>query len=601
MNAARLAYDACVLSSRFFRRLFLPYLLLLCAATGAVGLFAALRLRTTYFQETRQSLSREAALVWQLAAPLIESGDAPGVERLVQKLHDPLRYRLTIIAGDGRVLGDNEADPSRMENHLNRPEVVEALAQGEGSAVRHSDTIDTDLLYVARRESTSDGSRIFVRCAVHLSDLDHQLRVVYGAIAAMSLVAMCVAAALCFYLVSVSSEPVREVAAFANALSRGELNRRFHPSGGGEIGTLSTSLNTMAESLSGLIQQTANDRAELSAILASMSEGVIAADRSQRILLANEKAAELLDFDGAGAIGKALWEVLRVEPILRAATAALAGEEVSAFPVSPMMGRHLEITIRQYPQMGRATGIVIVAHDTTRSVRYQELRKEFVANVSHELRTPLTVIKGFTETLQDGALRDPEKGMQFLATISKHVDQLTNLVNDLLELSRLEGSPELPRPVSVDIPALARRITELLLPAAQKKKQTLRLESAVNLPRVLGNPDYIDRAIANLVDNAIKYTQEGGTIGVTVGQEDFEVFVEVADNGLGIPTDDIPRIFERFYRVDRSRSREMGGTGLGLSIVKHVAQVHGGGIDVYSTPGAGSRFRLHFPIPAEPS
>lgn len=590
-----------MLSSRFFRRLFLPYLLLLCVATGSVGFFAALRLRTTYLEQTRQSLSRQAELLWDLASPKIESGDLAGVEQLVQSLHDPVRYRLTIIAGDGKVLGDNEADPGRMENHLNRPEVAEALARGEGSAVRHSDTIDTDLLYVARRETTADGKSFFVRCAVHLSDLDRELRVVYAAIGAISLLAMCVAAALCYYLASVHSEPVREVAAFANALSRGELNRRFHPSGGGEIGTLTTSLNTMAESLSELIEQTTNDRAELSAILASMSEGVIAADRSQRILLANEKAAELLDFDAAGAIGKALWEVLRIEPILRAATDALAGEEMRAFPVSPTMGRHLEITVRQYPLTGRPTGIVIVAHDTTRSVRYQELRKEFVANVSHELRTPLTVIKGFTETLQEGALRDPEKGPQFLATINKHVDQLTNLVNDLLELSRLEGSPELPRPVSVDVSALARRITELLLPAAQKKKQTLRLESGVNLPRVLGNPDYIDRAIANLVDNAIKYTQEGGTIGVTVGSNDSEVFVEVADNGLGIPADDIPRIFERFYRVDRSRSREMGGTGLGLSIVKHVAQVHGGGIDVSSTPGAGSRFRLHFPIPTEPA
>jgi two-component system phosphate regulon sensor histidine kinase PhoR len=264
------------------------------------------------------------------------------------------------------------------------------------------------------------------------------------------------------------------------------------------------------------------------------------------------------------------------------------------------MGRHLEITVRPYPLTGSPTGIVIVAHDTTRSVRYQELRKEFVANVSHELRTPLTVIKGFTETLQDGALRDPEKGMKFLATISKHVDQLTNLVNDLLELSRLEGSPELPRPVSIDVGLLARRVTDLLLPAAQKKNQTLRLETRSNMPRVLGNPDYIDRAIANLVDNAIKYTHEGGTISVTAGQRNEDVFVEVADNGLGIPADDIPRIFERFYRVDRSRSREMGGTGLGLSIVKHVAQVHGGSIDVSSTPGAGSKFRLYFPIPHEP-
>ena len=588
-----------MLSSRFFRRLFLPYLLLLCAATGSVGFFTALRFRASYLEQRQQSLSRQADLVWALALPKIESGDLAAVRQLVWQLHEPLRCQLTIFAGDGRVLADNEANPNSLQNALNQPEVADALTRGEGEAVRGSDTFDGEVLYVAQREKTADGKPFIVRCAAHLAYLDRELRVVYGASGAISLAAMCVAAALCFYLASLHAEPVREVAAFANALSRGELNRRFHPSGGGEIKTLTTSLNTMAESLSGLIAQTANDRAELSAILASMSEGVIAADRSQRILLANEKAAELLDFNAEGAIGKPLWEVLRIEQILRTATETLAGQETRAFPVSPTMGRHLEITVRQYPLTGRPTGIVIVAHDTTRSVRYQELRKEFVANVSHELRTPLTVIKGFTETLQDGALRDPEKSVQFLATISKHVDQLTNLVNDLLELSRLEGSPELPRPVSVDVGTLARRVTELLLPAAQKKKQTLRLEAGANMPKVLGNPDYIDRAIANLIDNAIKYTQEGGTISVTAGRHDDDVFVEVADNGLGIPADDIPRIFERFYRVDRSRSREMGGTGLGLSIVKHVAQVHGGGIDVSSAPGAGSKFRLYFPIPAE--
>ena len=584
-------------SSGYFRRLFLPYLLLLCAAMGAVGFLAALRLRTSYLEQAAGGLSRDAALVWTLAQPAVDGGDLAGLQKAVQKVHGPLGCRLTVIAGDGAVLADNEADPAHMENQSGGPEIAAAAASGEGRDIRPSDTNDADELYVARREKLADGKSVYVRSAARLSELDSELRVVYGAIGVIWLLAVCVAAALCYYLASVHSEPVRELAAFADGLSRGELNRRFHPSGGGEIGTLTTSLNTMAESLSKLIRQTTNDRAELSAILASMSEGVIAADASQRILLANEKAAELLDFDARAAVGKALWEVVRLEPILRAASEALAGLELRAFPVSPTMGRHLEVTVRQYPLTGRPTGIVIVAHDTTRSVRYQELRKEFVANVSHELRTPLTVIKGFTETLQDGALRDPEKGMRFLATISKHVDQLTNLVNDLLELSRLEGSPELPRPASLDVSALVRRVTDLLLPAAQKKSQTLRVDAPAHVPRILGNQDYVDRAIANLVDNAIKYTQERGTISVSVGTENGDVFVEVADNGLGIPPDDLPRIFERFYRVDRSRSREMGGTGLGLSIVKHVAQVHGGGIEVTSSPGAGSKFRLHLPIP----
>ena len=227
------------------------------------------------------------------------------------------------------------------------------------------------------------------------------------------------------------------------------------------------------------------------------------------------------------------------------------------------------------------------------------MRKEFVANVSHELRTPLTVIRGFTETLRDGAISDPIAAPKFLATISKHVDQLQNLVSDLLELSTLESTPEIPRRVSVDLGAVARRVADLLQPASQSRKQTLKLEVPDSVPRILGNPDYLERAVSNLIDNAVKYSPEGGVVTVTVGYSHESVVVEVQDNGIGIPAADLDRIFERFYRVDRSRSREMGGTGLGLSIVKHVAQVHGGSVEVSATPGVGSRFRLKIPLPVE--
>jgi two-component system phosphate regulon sensor histidine kinase PhoR len=234
-------------------------------------------------------------------------------------------------------------------------------------------------------------------------------------------------------------------------------------------------------------------------------------------------------------------------------------------------------------------------HDATQAVRYQDLRKEFVANVSHELRTPLTAIKGFAETLRDGAMADPQRGPQFLATIERHADQLTNLVNDLLELSRLEGLPGLPGVVSVDVGAIVRKAADLLRPAAERERQTLAVEVAPDLPPLNGNPDYLERAVVNLLDNAVKYTPEGGTITVAATADDARVMVAVTDTGIGIPAADLPRIFERFYRVDRSRSRDMGGTGLGLSIVKHIAQAHGGSVTVTSTPGRGSSFILNLP------
>ncbi len=589
-----------MLNSRFFRRLFLPYLLLVCATTAAVGLYGAARLRSGYLDGHRAALARErrssgnsSVRIWIAAISLrfaIVSRDSPTGSTC----------RVTLIAADGTVIADNEADPTRMENHRTRPEVMDALGpDAVGGSIRHSATLNTDLFYFARRETLADGRVAFVRLAIPLAPLAHELNLLYLAMAIVAVGAMAIATMLCFVLARRQTEPVRELAAFADDLSRGNLNRRIIIPAGGEIGTLTKSLNTMADSLTGLIAQSTHDRAELAAILASMSEGVIATDQRQGILLANSKAGELLGFDARASVGRPLWEVVRIEPILKATAEVERGGEHRAFPVSPRVGRHLEVAVRRFGTSGSAGGLVIVAHDTTRSVRYDELRKEFIANVSHELRTPLTVIKGFTETLMDGALADPVRGPEFLATITKHLDQLTNLVADLLELSRLEGTPELPRPVSVDLGVLSRKAVDLILPEAQRKNQTLSIDVKGFIPRATGNSDYLERAVTNLIVNAVKYTHDGGAIAVTVSADEEQIFVEVADNGIGIPADDIPRIFERFYRVDRSRSREMGGTGLGLSIVKHVANVHGGGIDVASTPGVGSRFRLRLPVRVE--
>jgi two-component system phosphate regulon sensor histidine kinase PhoR len=409
---------------------------------------------------------------------------------------------------------------------------------------------------------------------------------------------------------------VADLTRFVGSLGRGEAPPRLNELTCGSLGGLAHDLNGAAENVSLLLQGAQRDGSSLRDILLSVNLGIIAVDNRQTVVFINPKAGELLDFESPAALGKALWEVLPNEPILRAVIDVADNGASKVFPVSARAGRHLELSVSRLiasplgmggpmapairlglPPSVSESGVVIVANDTTRSVRYQELRKEFVANVSHELRTPLTVIKGFTETLTDGALTDPVNGPKFLATIGRHVDQLTNLVDDLLEVSRLESSPELPRPQSVDLAAVVRKTADLLHPAAQKKSQTISLEVSGHLPRVLGNPEYLHRAITNLVDNAIKYTPEGGTIIVRALAESEAVIVEVIDNGIGIAASELDRVFERFYRVDRSRSREMGGTGLGLSIVKHVAQVHGGSIDVSSTPGKGSTFRLLIPRP----
>ncbi|HWE03346.1 MAG TPA: ATP-binding protein [Tepidisphaeraceae bacterium] len=586
-------------SSRFFRRLFFPYLLLICAAIGGVGLFAGFRLRTAYVDSARQALVGEAGVVNLLLQDDLDPAHAAALAKKATELGGALGCRITVIDSDGKVLADNEADAAQLANHLSRPEVIEAAERGEGDSIRYSDTVGADLLYLARRTQGADGKTYFIRLSVHLAKLGRELRLLYATLIGVGLGAMGLSVVICYYFAMRHAAPVRELAGFAEAIARGDMGRQLPSGGAGEIGALTSSLNTMAGSLSSLLSQLTKERGELLAIVASMNEGVIATDTRQRIVLVNEKAAELLDFPRDSAQGKPLWEVVRNEPIIRAAGEVMADGERRIFQVSHIAGRYLEIAACTFPSAGPAEGLVLVAHDTTKSVRYQELRKEFVANVSHELRTPLTVIRGFTETLRDGALYDPVAAPKFLATISKHVDQLQNLVSDLLELSTLESSPEIPRRVSVDLAAVARRVADLLQPAAQNKKQSLNVELPVGVPRILGNPDYLERAVSNLIDNAIKYSPEGGVVNVTMGYSHESVTIEVQDNGIGIPPADLDRIFERFYRVDRSRSREMGGTGLGLSIVKHVAQVHGGSVEVSSTPGAGSRFRLKIPLPVE--
>ena len=361
-----------------------------------------------------------------------------------------------------------------------------------------------------------------------------------------------------------------------------------------------SALRDVARTFSELMDLASNEQAQLRTIIGSMSDALVATDHEQRILLTNQAAHELLLFRTQSPGGKQLWEVVPIEHVLKAVTEVSLTGQQKRVAIGPVSGRYLEVTVTRLPL--RPAGFIIVAHDVTEAMRYEELRKEFVANVSHELRTPLTVIKGYVETLQDGALADRPRAEQYLSTVQRHTENLTSLVDDLLSLSRLDSTSAVPSPRPVHLGKVAQKVSESMTPRAHKMGHKLVLQIADGLPTVIGNAEYLERAIANLVENAIKYTRDPGLIRTVVRRENGQVVVvEVIDNGVGIAAEDLPRIFERFYRVDRSRSRDAGGTGLGLSIVKHIAQAHGGQIEVESTPGVGSTFRLRFPIAEEES
>jgi two-component system phosphate regulon sensor histidine kinase PhoR len=565
-----------------FRRLFLSFLVAIVVATVAAAFAGAAQMREAEAAATREALRREVRILELLLGDDLRAGNADALAARLKALGDG---RVTAIAKDGRVLADGSGNPAALDNQIQRPEIVDAAATGEGAAVRDSTGLGEPTLYVARRV----GDAGFLRLAAPLAG--PAPRAPYLGLASAGALALVVAAGLSYAVVRRITEPLSDLTALAGSLATGDLSRRSGLREPGELGVLTRALNQMADALAAMLAQAAKDRESLRAMMTSMAEGVIAVDRAHRVLFANQNAARLLDIDAAAITGRPIWESVRDERVLKALEQCDSSGAAATVQIGPIRGRTLDISLAASPE-----GVVLVAHDITETVRYQELRKEFVANVSHELRTPLTMIKGFVETLQDGAAGDPEKNAEYLGIIEKHVNQLTNLVNDLLELSRLESRPGLPRRLEVNVDDLIRRVVELNAPAAAKKNQALKFEPAPGVPSIFGDPDYLERAVANLVQNAIKYTPEGGWIRVSTDERAGFVDITVADNGIGIPADDIPRIFERFYRVDKSRSRDAGGTGLGLSIVKHVVQVHGGSIEVKSELGKGSAFRVSLPV-----
>jgi two-component system phosphate regulon sensor histidine kinase PhoR len=386
-------------------------------------------------------------------------------------------------------------------------------------------------------------------------------------------------------------ERLARMTALALGMAGGDFSVRVSTAGPGSEQELSRALNEASAALATRIEGLEAERNLYLGAIRGLREGFLVTDRRQKILLANPAAAEFLDCDVDRAAGMALWEILRNETVLEAFRGAAESGESKVVQIGPVKDRHLTLS---FSPLGTGDRLALVIHDSTESARYQELRKEFVANVSHELRTPLTIIRGFVETLEDGALADTERAHEFLGLISKHSRQLANLVENLLDLSRLESPQALRRQIRFDLGAVVHRVVDLQSPTARKKSQSLRLEAGL-LPPILGDPEYLERAVSNLVDNAVKYTPEGGTIRVLTRADNGHVVVEVTDNGIGIPEADLSRVFERFYRVDKSRSRDMGGTGLGLAIVKHVVQSHGGTIEASSRLGKGTTFRMTLP------
>jgi two-component system phosphate regulon sensor histidine kinase PhoR len=551
-------------------------------------------------RQADRALHVQAALLRELVAPS-PSGQVPAdLADRVRRLGAETGARLTVVASDGVVLADSQADPSTMDNHAARPEFVQAARDGLGRATRTSATVRSDMSYLVLRVGTADRPQAFVRAAFPVSELRAELNRLRLVVIAGAVVAASLGLVASTVLVRRMTSPLEEVLVAAGSYAAGDYRPQVTPEGSDDVAQIAGAFNRMTLDLRGQMATLTDERNRLQAILGAMVEGVVAVDSTQLVVHANRAAARILGVDAGSTAGRRLWEVTRLRPILDAVAAALqSGAEARSEARALSQPQEVVVEVVVTPLRdagGQVSGAVVVLHDVTELRRLETVRRDFVANVSHELKTPLQAIQGLVETVLDDGAMDAGVRQRFLGRIGEQSARLSSLVRDLLALARIESAEGALDRRPLDLREPVRESVSRLLVAAESKGLRLTADLPSDPVRIHGDEEALREVVDNLVDNAIKYTPSGGAARVTLRAEGDDAVLEVKDSGIGIEQAHVERIFERFYRVDKARSRELGGTGLGLSIVKHVVSAHGGRVSVESAPGEGSTFRVRLPL-----
>ncbi|WP_224747031.1 sensor histidine kinase [Pelovirga terrestris] len=579
----------------FFSLILLTLLLL-------TWLFAR-NLSTFYLEETAAGLEARARLAAFQIADSFALDHSDRLDELSIHLSRETGTRFTFVLPSGAVLADSLESPELMENHALRPEVAIALTGTIGQATRYSNTVHKNMMYVAIPVHHQDQLVGVVRAALPVTTIDQTLGIVYRQIIVSGIVVMLIATLIGTYISRRISRPLEEMRRGAERFARGELTERLRIKGSIEITALATAMNTTAYELDQRMRTVVRQHNEQEAVLASMVEGVLAVDTSERIIRINRAAATLLGVSAEEVKGRSIQESIRKADLQRFVRRALSARD----PVEGDIVLHgnEDLYLQAHGSLlrgesGQELGALIVLNDVTRLRRLENVRRDFVANVSHELKTPITAIKGFVETLQEGAIADPDSASQFLEIMMRQADRLNDIIDDLLILARIEqdsDQQELPLVEMSLAPVITAAVQASANLAAEKQLQIesfcpAALRAPINAP-------LLEQALINLLTNAIKYSPEQGRVLIETAQSDRFVTISVRDWGCGIDKVHLPRLFERFYRADKARSRKLGGTGLGLAIVKHIAQAHGGEVSVTSTPGEGSTFSLQIPLKAQ--
>ena len=588
--------------SRFLWKLYAGYALLIILTTGIVGGLVGLQIARRTLSETDRRLESEAVLLRHIASGRLGTDRESELQGMVLTLGTEIGTRLTIIRADGVVVADSAQLPELMDNHGSRPEVLAADEAGIGTASRYSRTLDKRMRYLALPlEGLGDRTIGWVRTSLPLTLIDNRLTELRGVVLLGAAVATVAALGLGFLLARRFTRPVLSMATAAESIAAGDYEKQVQVSSKDELGTLAKAFNVMSRHLRTSTMTLNADRRKLAAILSSMVEGVVAADRDERVVHMNEASGRMLGVDPERALSQPIWETIRVREVTEVISEALRREKVvhRVVRLSGSPDRILDLHASPLQSGGGVlAGAVLVLDDITQLRRLENVRRDFLGNVSHELKTPVTAIRALVETVLDDPEMVAETRHSFLGKVRNQAERLSSLVSDLLSLSRLESEAEALDVEPIDLREPIEASIASLQTASAAKGICITAELPGESVIVNGDPEALQQAVTNLVDNAIKYSQ-GRAVQVRLLSDGGEALLEVEDDGVGIDPRQQERVFERFYRVDKARSRELGGTGLGLAIVKHITLAHDGRVSLNSTPGRGSAFQIRLPLVRE--
>lgn len=585
---------------RLWWRLFVSYLWVPVVVLLLIGWYGQDVVWEFYDSHLNRDLEARARLCGKPVVELLLNNQASAIDGLCKELGQSSNTRITVVLPSGEVIGDSDSSPRDMDNHTTRPEIAEAFRGNVGHAQRYSSTEQEDRMYVAVPLMRGNSPIAVLRTSLPMTALTRTLGIVRHQIVVAAMIGILLHAIITFAISRRMSRPLEEIKAGAERFAAGDLRHRLRVADSVEVAALAETMNRMAEQLDERIQTVLRQQNEREAMLSSMEEGVLAINNEGTILSLNDACAILLGDGPAKLCGRSIYETIRKADLLNFIESALgsASPVEGELQIRGMQDRWVSAhgTVLHDSQRGKI-GVLIVLHDITRLRHLEDVRRDFVANVSHELRTPITSIKGFIETLVDGAFEDKENAYRFLEIMLRQVNRLDAIIGDLLMLSRIErGSEEqLIETASESIRGVLHAAVEMCEKKAADKAIKVELICPSDLTSEI-NAALLEQAVVNLLDNAIKYSNAGARIEVCAACENAELVIQVKDEGCGIEAQHLPRLFERFYRVDKARSRELGGTGLGLAIVRHIALAHRGSVSVESTVGVGSIFCLRVPV-----